>query len=105
MVSEFVKLCKADDLAEGKTKLFLIDDQPVLLARHGGDIYALDGICTHDGGDLEAGEIIDGQIECPRHGARFAITTGEVTRMPAVIGLRHFEVLQKNGEVFVSIAE
>ena len=56
-----------------------------------GIFIAIDNICTHDGGNLGEGNVVKGQIQCPRHGARFDLKTGQVTRMPAVIGINTYE--------------
>jgi 3-phenylpropionate/trans-cinnamate dioxygenase ferredoxin subunit len=104
MTAEFVKVCNENDIAEGKTKAVMVGEQPVILARKNDKIYALEGVCTHDGGIFEADEnLIDCQIECPRHGARFDIQTGDATRMPAVVGIATIEVKVEDGEVYVAV--
>jgi 3-phenylpropionate/trans-cinnamate dioxygenase ferredoxin subunit len=99
--NELVKLCSISQLEEGKTRLFSVNNQPILLAKYAGEIYALDGVCTHDGGDLGDAELVDGHLECPRHGARFDIKTGAATRMPAVVGIRRFEITNKDGDIYI----
>jgi 3-phenylpropionate/trans-cinnamate dioxygenase ferredoxin subunit len=49
-----------------------------------GEFYAIDDVCTHDGGPLGEGELDGEQIECPRHGARFDVRTGKAVTFPAV---------------------
>jgi len=75
------------------------------MAKEEGKIYAFDNICTHDGGLLGEGVIYDRQIECPRHGARFDIATGQATQMPAVVGIQTYEVQIEDGEILVNIPE
>jgi nitrite reductase/ring-hydroxylating ferredoxin subunit len=106
MVAQYVKVCRVDDIEEGKTKPVVVGENPVILAKDNGRVYALEGVCSHDGGEFEAGEkVCDGQIECPRHGARFAIESGEATRMPAVVGIATYEVKIENGDVLVAVDE
>ena len=50
---------------------------PVLLTM--GKIYALDAVCSHEGGPLEDGTLEGYEIECPWHGSKFDVRTGEVT--------------------------
>ena len=45
--------------------------------------YAIDDVCTHDGGPLAEGELSGCEIMCPRHGARFDVRTGKALCMPA----------------------
>ena len=104
MAVQFVKVCKADDIEEGKTKTAMVGEFPVILVKDNGQIYALEGVCSHDDGEFEAGEkVCDGQIECPRHGARFDVKTGDATRMPAVVGIGSYEVKIENGDVLVAM--
>ena len=45
--------------------------------------HVLEARCSHRGGPLHEGEIVDGCLQCPWHGARFDLDTGEVRRGPA----------------------
>jgi 3-phenylpropionate/trans-cinnamate dioxygenase ferredoxin subunit len=105
MIAQFEKVCRIDEIAEGAARVFHINGRSILVARHDGNVYALDNICSHDGGDLGGGNIVDGQIECPRHGARFDIRTGEATRMPAVCEIDTYDVKIENGDLFVAVAK
>ncbi len=105
MVQEFIKACDETEIIEGKIKTVELKDRPIAIARFEGTIYAIDNICTHDGGNLGEGNVVKGQVQCPRHGARFDLKTGQVTRMPAVIGINTYEVKVENGQVFVAIPE
>lgn len=101
-VEEYTKICVEDEIPEGQIRTFAINGRPVAVAKYEGVIYAIDDVCTHDGGDLGEGNVVKGQIQCPRHGARFDLKTGEVTRMPAVFGVDTYEVKIVDGEVFIA---
>lgn len=103
MEEGFVKVCAVSELVDGVAKSFTIGGQVIILAKCDGKIHALSGECTHDGNDLDGSTVANGQIECPRHGAKFDILTGDVLRMPAVVGLHKFEVKEVKGEVFVAL--
>ena len=105
MVTQFERVCRTDDVAEGASRVFTVGDKSILVARLDGKFYAIDNICSHDGGDLGEGEVMDCQVECPRHGARFDIRTGEATRMPAAYGVDTYDVKVENDEVFVAVEE
>ena len=107
MEPEFVDVGTEDELSEGNIKATQIEGEPVILAKQDGKVYALEGYCSHDGGEFEAGDKLccKNQIECPRHGARFDIKSGEATRMPAIAPISTYEVKIKNGKIFVSIEE
>ncbi|MEE9555067.1 MAG: non-heme iron oxygenase ferredoxin subunit [candidate division Zixibacteria bacterium] len=103
MTNGFMNVCGDTELDEGAVKTVSIDDKLILLARYNGAVYAVDDICTHDGGELGDGDLVDCQIQCPRHGARFDLKTGAATRMPAIIGIETYEVKVKDGRIFVAV--
>ena len=57
----------------------------------GGEFFAIDDLCTHDGGGLAGGEIDDHQVICPRHGARFCLRTGKALTPPAYEPVRSYQ--------------
>ncbi len=105
MAGEFKILCTENEIAEGTVKTFKVEDKAIAVARYEGVLYALDNICTHDEGELGAGDVVRGQIQCPRHGARFDLKTGKATQMPAVIGIGTYRVNIENGDILVALNE
>lgn len=103
MIDQFIQVCPETDIPENGIKTFDIGERPIALAKYNGVIYAIDNVCTHDEGNLSEGDIVKGEIQCPRHGARFSLKTGEVTRMPAVIGIKTYETKITDGYVYVAI--
>ena len=81
---------KATDIPPERVALFSVGDHEVAVCNVGGAFYAIDNLCTHDGGPLEQGELEGNEIECPRHGARFDVRTGQATQLPA------FEPVQRH---------
>ncbi|MBD3167999.1 MAG: Rieske 2Fe-2S domain-containing protein [candidate division Zixibacteria bacterium] len=105
MQDQMINVCSLHDVPEGKAKTFVVNDRDIVIARYDGKFYAFDNLCTHDGGILGDGEIYDGEIECPRHGARFDITTGEATMMPAVADIETYDVHVDNDDIFVALSD
>jgi len=105
MIQSFIPICALSEISPGQIKAVRIGDKEILLVRENGNLFALDNVCTHDGGDLGDGTIIDGQIQCPRHGARFDLKTGAVTQMPAAIGIKTYKVKIENGDVLLDISD
>lgn len=93
---------KVSEIPAGTTKQVEFDDgSELLLCNVDGTIYAIDDVCTHDGGNLEQG-VLDGcQIECPRHGARFDVRTGEALTLPAVLPVATYTVSQEGDEIYL----
>lgn len=76
-------VAKASDIPPGRVAVFHLDDRELAVCNVDGNFYAIDDLCTHDGGSLDQGELEGREIECPRHGARFDVTTGQATQLPA----------------------
>jgi 3-phenylpropionate/trans-cinnamate dioxygenase ferredoxin subunit len=66
-----------------------------------GALYAIENLCTHEFCPLGTGRLVGGEIECPKHGARFDLRTGEATRLPAAAPIRTFPVKIEDGRVLV----
>lgn len=77
-----------------------VDDQPVLLVRAGQQIRAVAATCTHYGGPLAEGIIVDGEIRCPWHHACFDLATGR-PHGPAITPLACWEVIVEQGRIRV----
>jgi 3-phenylpropionate/trans-cinnamate dioxygenase ferredoxin subunit len=105
MVGQFTKICLVDEIEEDSSRSFEVGDRQIVVANYEGEFYAFDNVCTHDGGILGQGKIYDRQIECPRHGARFDIKTGEATQMPAVTEIETFELKVENDTIFVAVPD
>ena len=98
----FVKAATVDELPPGQRKHVEIDGVRVAIFNLDGELYAIEDVCTHDGGPLVEGEILNGhEVQCPRHGARFDIRTGEALSMPAFTPTETYEVLVDGDEVWV----
>jgi 3-phenylpropionate/trans-cinnamate dioxygenase ferredoxin subunit len=67
-----------------------------------GEFYAIEDVCTHDGGPLDQGELEGEEIECPRHGGRFDVRSGRATMMPAVMPVQTYAVRIDGDDLFVS---
>jgi uncharacterized membrane protein/nitrite reductase/ring-hydroxylating ferredoxin subunit len=100
---EFHPVIPEAALAEGSTLRAEICGTLFVLVRAGRDIYAVQEFCTHRCGPLSEGAVEDGQIRCPWHNSCFDIATGKVTRGPAKVDLKTYEVRIGAGIVHVCI--
>jgi 3-phenylpropionate/trans-cinnamate dioxygenase ferredoxin subunit len=82
-MADFVPVAKVSEIPDPGRQLVEVDECLVVLIHVGGQFYALDDVCTHDGGPLGEGQLEDSTIACPRHGAKFDIRTGAALTMPA----------------------
>jgi 3-phenylpropionate/trans-cinnamate dioxygenase ferredoxin subunit len=100
-VSDWVAVCSLEELPPGTHRSADVDGAQIAVFNLGGQIYAIEDVCTHDGGVLTGGPIEGDQIVCPRHGARFCIRNGEALTPPAYEPVATFPVRVENGEVQV----
>jgi nitrite reductase/ring-hydroxylating ferredoxin subunit/uncharacterized membrane protein len=93
-----------DDLKEDQMKLLHVNGHRIVLARLRSGYCAFEDRCSHRGGSLAAGVLIDGTVQCLWHGSQFDVTRGTVTCGPATTPIRVYAVQQKpdGGVVLVS---
>jgi 3-phenylpropionate/trans-cinnamate dioxygenase ferredoxin subunit len=96
-------VAKTGDIEEGKTLRVVVEGIEVLLCKCGGEIFAIEDVCTHDGAPLDQGELQGCEITCPRHGAVFDVRTGAVLALPAVLPLPTYTVRIEGGDVYVGV--
>src|SRR5437763_14674432 len=85
-------VAKTADIPPERVAVFQVGDHEVAVCNVQGTFYAIDDLCTHDGGSLDQGELEDAEIECPRHGARFDVRTGAAIQLPAFEPVETHEV-------------
>ncbi|KHL04049.1 Rieske (2Fe-2S) protein [Sinomonas humi] len=89
------------ELDGGEPQLVNLDDIPLLVMRDGGQIVALDNVCTHAGGPLNEGTFEDGCVTCPWHGSKFRLTDGAPVYGPAAAPQPSYETRVQDGRVQV----
>jgi len=99
---EFINVATVDEIPPGDSKLVEIGFTGIALFNLDGEIYAIEDMCTHDGGPLVEGTVVNGcEVKCPRHGARFDIRTGAALSFPAFEPTRTFAVRIEGNQVWV----
>jgi 3-phenylpropionate/trans-cinnamate dioxygenase ferredoxin subunit len=97
----FVTVARVGDTAPGTITVHEVGDVRIALCNVNGRYYAIDDVCTHDGGPLDQGELEGDLVECPRHGARFDVTTGKAVVLPAVRPVKTYAVQVEGDEINV----
>jgi ferredoxin-NADP reductase/nitrite reductase/ring-hydroxylating ferredoxin subunit len=83
MSEDFVKVADTKDILPSHMKEVQVDGENICVANIDGKYYAIGSICTHEGGPLADGTLESFEVECPWHGSKFDVRTGEVTSPPA----------------------
>ena len=102
-MAEFVTVAKTDDIPAGETRTCAVNGKELAVCNVSGTFYAIDDVCTHDGGPLGEGYLEGDQIECPRHGARFDVKTGKALTLPAVMPVNAYPVRIQGDDVQVEL--
>jgi 3-phenylpropionate/trans-cinnamate dioxygenase ferredoxin subunit len=98
-MSNWVNVIDQFVLSEGEHVEVNVDDTEVAIFKIDGEYYAIEDVCTHDGGEIASGTIEGDEIVCPRHGARFCIKTGAVKGPPAYENINPFLLRIENGMI------
>ena len=102
-MAEFVTVGKQGDVPVGEARVFAVNGKHIAVCNVDGTLYAIDDVCTHDGGPLGEGYLEDHEIECPRHGARFDVRNGKALTLPAVLPVNSYPVQVEGGEIKVEV--
>jgi len=87
----WLPVAKVAEIPDGDYAQIEVDGALVAVFNVGGRFYAIDDICTHDGGELAGGAMDGDVVICPRHGARFCLRTGAALSPPAYEPVRTYE--------------
>ncbi len=102
-VSEFHRVADAKDVPAGEVRVLTVGGRRLAVCNVDGEYFAVDDLCTHDNGPLGEGELVDHQIECPRHGARFDIKTGKALCLPAIVPIGTYPVELRGQEIWIAV--
>ena len=84
MESNYVRVAGTTEVPVGKMKAFKLEGKEILIVNVNGSYYAIGNRCTHAGGDLSQGILEGNTVTCPKHHARFDVTSGKVISLPKV---------------------
>ncbi len=101
-MATFVKLTTLDDLPPGAACEIEYEGQVIALFHHDGQIFAMDGLCPHQGGPLAEGEVSGCLVTCPWHGWQFDLRTGQAQHAQRLFQ-PVFEVRVEGQDVLVGI--
>ncbi len=100
---KFIQVAKTSEFAVGAAKCVEVGGKRIALFHLGTGFFAIDDACPHAGGPLSEGVIEGDEVECPWHGARFRISSGEVTAPPSEEGVGQYNVRVTGDAIEVEI--
>jgi 3-phenylpropionate/trans-cinnamate dioxygenase ferredoxin subunit len=102
VVATWIRVAPATEIMPGDYASAEVGNAFVVVYNIDGEFFAIDDVCTHDGGGLAGGAVEDHQVICPRHGARFCLRTGKALTPPAYEPVRSYATRVVDGYVEVA---
>lgn len=102
----WLRVCNVADLSEGSgTPFEITGETTVALFTVDGEVFAVNDRCSHAEASLSEGEVFGCEVECPRHGAAFNLSTGEPLTLPATVPLATYDVRIEDGAVSINVGD
>jgi nitrite reductase/ring-hydroxylating ferredoxin subunit len=101
MEENLVKVAETKDIPASQMMAVEVNDEKVCIANVEGKYYAIGNVCTHMGGPLAEGKIEGFEVQCPWHGSKFDIRTGNVVRPPAVRAEPTYKVKVQDNNILI----
>ncbi len=99
-----ILVCGSSELQEGNMRGFESNGHKLLIARIAGKVYAMNGICKHQGGRLYDGELSGKSVTCPLHGSVWDVTTGILIDFyDNLPNEEMYPVVEENGSIFLEL--
>ena len=98
--SQWIDVAASDAIKDNMAMEVVFGTQIVAIFRVDGALYALDGMCAHQGGPIAEGNIQDGCVTCPWHGWQYELATGiqTINRKPLQ---KCFEVKEEDERIWI----
>ncbi len=100
-----VEIGDLDTLPRERGIRVTVGERKVAMFRIGDDVYAIGDVCSHAEASLAEGEVFGTEVECPRHGSEFDMTTGEPGSLPATQPVPTYNVTIEEGVVFLHLED
>jgi 3-phenylpropionate/trans-cinnamate dioxygenase ferredoxin subunit len=103
--ARYVRVGTVSEVPPRGAEVFDVEERRIAVYRLEDGFYAIDDICTHDGGPLAQGDVDGDQVICPRHGARFSIKTGAALTFPAITPVESYPVRVEGEDLLVGLPD
>lgn len=101
-MTDLVRLCKTADVKPGAMRQVDPEGLPSMAVYNlDGSFYVTSNMCTHGMAWLTDGYLEGEEVECPFHGGRFSIKTGEPTAFPCVVPIQTYAAVVEGDDVCI----
>ncbi len=101
-MSQWVPVAKVAECPPGTSLERIAGEHVLALFNVDGIYYALDGVCSHQGGPLGKGSVSDCIVTCPWHGWQFDVRDGRHQLNPR-IAQPHFAVRVEDEVILIEL--
>ena len=98
-----IVVARVAEMPVGTVRAVEAGGRRLALCRTDSGFYAVDNLCSHEEASLADGTLQGTLLECPRHGARFDVTTGRPMTLPAVVPVTRYPVRVDGDQVSVEV--
>lgn len=98
-----IEVAPIAELPDGRGVLVEVGGERIAVFRSGDTVRAIGDRCSHAEASLAEGDFFDGEVECPRHGSPFDLTTGKPVALPATTPVAVYPATVEDGVVFLTI--
>lgn len=103
-MAHWIEVATLAEVPPGSMREVIAGDRVVALANVDGQIFALDGVCPHQGGPLGEGQLEGPIVTCPWHGWQFDVRTGQHCLSQTIIQPQ-FTVRVEGDSIFVDLGQ
>jgi 3-phenylpropionate/trans-cinnamate dioxygenase ferredoxin subunit len=93
----------ADTIRDGDMQCFTVDQKRIIVAHIAGEFHAFDEMCSHEDYPLLNGALRKDHVECPLHGSRFCLRTGQPMEEPATTPIKIYPLEIIDGKLYVEL--
>ena len=104
-MADFRKVAAVADIPVGTMKSVEVAHERILVCHTETGFFAVADECSHDSAPMGNGHLHRNEVTCPRHGARFDITSGAVLGPPAVVPIDTFKVKVEGEDIFILVED
>lgn len=76
MTTNAHRICMSSDVRDDESREILIEGLVIAIFRNAGNLFAMDGMCMHQGGPIARGKVEGGCVTCPWHGWQYELNSG-----------------------------
>jgi 3-phenylpropionate/trans-cinnamate dioxygenase ferredoxin component len=103
-MTQWIDVCEEEEIDLEDVMAFDHDGRTYAIYRApDGEVFATDGLCTHEQVHLAGGLVMDDVIECPKHNGQFNYRTGAALRAPACVALATYPARVVAGRIQIAL--